>query len=135
MNLISLNRFDFLDEYVLIAADKYAVINFVVNQSKLIGFSFNSNMQSRLFGDILILVCSVSMRSIFQMHKLFYDSENEESSPNLAGVNDPNEVSIEKRRKSILESFVNFRKENLRLIYQDFINISLLKEWYLIDLF
>jgi len=127
--LYSFTTFDFLDEYLLIAADKYAVFNFIVNQSKLIGFSFNSNLQSRLFGDVLILVCAVSMRSIFKMHKLFHDSEKEESPSDVAGLNDPNEISIEKRRKSILESFVDHRKESLRLIYQDFINISLLKEW------
>jgi len=115
---------------VLILAEKNAVVNFVINQSKLIGFSFNSNLQSRLFGDILILVCSVSMREIFKMHKLFYDSEAAGAAPNSsAGLNDPMEISEEKRRHSILESFVNYRKETLRLIYQDYINVSLLKEW------
>jgi len=128
--LYSFTTFDFLNEYLLNLADKYDIFNFIINQSKLIGFTFNTNLQTKLIGDVVILMFAVSMRAIFRMYHLFYESE---SPPPPPGENESNmeEISLERRRISLLESFVNHRRETQRIRYQQHMMISVLEDWYL----
>jgi len=85
-------------------------------------------LQTRLIGDILILVSSVSMRKVFKMHKLYYDMENSVDSPEQKASNDLEEPL--QRKPQRIDSFVSRRHETLKLIYHRYISISLLDEWY-----
>ena len=109
---------------MLDARPDYPIIDFIITNSRFIGFRYEQHLQGILIGDIIILVFSVTMRSIFKTHKLYSGVQGSVLSPHVV-VNDLNPPSTPLLQQDRRGGGNGIQKSD----YEKYIAVSLLKEW------
>lgn len=107
------------------------VVAFIVNESELIGFSYEGDLKINLIGQLFILVFSVSMREVMKYYKVFSDKDNRRRTTNEQFDDLENRNSI---RTPMLNSqnsqYATSPKSKFQIeTYEKYVNISLLDQW------
>jgi len=110
--------------YIEIFSNNISYIKFIVTHEELIGIQYTHNLQKKLVGQICILLFSIWMKEIFNIHNMFYNDHLVKSQDKSS-----EELEVSNPLMAPLLNSTTEKQTGEKVIFDKYIAVSILDDW------